>query len=364
MSRFGMKSSVGSVARRWVVTLAVLGATPVWAEDKPVAGGAAVAAPAKPEEVMAAKGLVKQAALWLTKDDAALGEDLRKFRLAKLAFDADTKKRVETEAKIKQAKSAVAQWEYQYRALNEKLSKGIADAFQHNKAVAEVNALASKIKEGEDFVKEREGEMGKFNASREAYITALVELSDKMEAAAKAYEALAKDDEVTKALVVINDKARPKNKLGPSADLTQNVALIKRQRGDVNSAIVQVKYEANTPHVDVTLNGKVTRSMILDSGASTIALTAASAKEIGLVPGPADPLIRMQLADGRLYDARRMMIKSVKVGQFLIEDVECAVLPATLVAADDLLGGSFLKHFVYKLDPDAKELHLSQVKKK
>jgi hypothetical protein len=56
-----------------------------------------------------------------------------------------------------------------------------------------------------------------------------------------------------------------------------------------------------------------------------------------------------------------MMIKSVRVGQFTVENVECAVLPESLVAAENLLGGSFLQNFVYKLDPVAGELHMSQV---
>ena len=56
-----------------------------------------------------------------------------------------------------------------------------------------------------------------------------------------------------------------------------------------------------------------------------------------------------------------MVIKSVRVGQFTVENVDCAVLPGDLVAADNLLGGSFLKNFIYKIDPQAGELHLSQI---
>src|SRR5205807_3807882 len=69
----------------------------------------------------------------------------------------------------------------------------------------------------------------------------------------------------------------------------------------------------------------------------------------------------MQLADGKVVEARHMVLKSVRVGQFTVENVDCAVLPETLVAADNLLGGSFLRNFVYKLDPQAGELHLSQI---
>ena len=38
-----------------------------------------------------------------------------------------------------------------------------------------------------------------------------------------------------------------------------------------------------------------------------------------------------------------------------------AVLPETERSADNLLGGSFLKHFIYRMDLTAGELHLTQL---
>jgi predicted aspartyl protease len=38
--------------------------------------------------------------------------------------------------------------------------------------------------------------------------------------------------------------------------------------------------QGHVPHVDVIFNGKVTRSLVLDSGASVIALTADLAKAL------------------------------------------------------------------------------------
>jgi aspartyl protease family protein len=227
--------------------------------------------------------------------------------------------------------------------------------------VGQINSLISKLKEGTQYVQDREAEIKKMGGSRDAYVTSALELSDKMEAMAKRYDELSKDPEVQAALTRINDKARPKMKLGPSPDFTQNVALVKRQRDTINSAVVKVSVEGNIPHVDVTINGKLTRSMILDSGASTVALTADMAKALNLVPGPNDPTVRLQMADGKVVEAKQMMLRSVRVGQFTVENVECAVLPESLVAAENLLGGTFLRNFVYKLDHDAGELHLSQI---
>jgi clan AA aspartic protease (TIGR02281 family) len=280
--------------------------------------------------------------------------------MAKKTLDDDTKKRNDAEKQLKMAKGAIGNWELEYRQLNEKLSE-VKDTFQHNQIVGQINSLVSKIKEGTQYVSDREAELKKLGSSRDAYVTAALELSEKMEAMQKKYEELNKDPEVQAALTKINDKARPKMKLGPSPEFLQNVALVKKQRDTINSAVVKVMTEGNIPHVDVVLNGKVTRSMILDSGASMVALTSEMAKALNMTPGPNDPTIRMQMADGKVVEAKQMMLRSVRVGQFTVENVECAVLPESLVAAENLLGGTFLRNFVYKLDHEAGELHLSQI---
>ena len=317
-----------------------------------------------PEEIIKEKGLQKVNALYLLEGDAKLPESLRAFRLAKKQMDDDTKKRVDAENKIKMAKGAIGNWELEYRRLNERLSD-VKDAFQHNQIVGQINSLVSKMKEGAQFIQEREGELKTMGASRDAYIEQLLALSDKMEAMDKQYKELAKDAEVTGALTRINDKARPKMKLGPSAEFTQNIQLVRKQRETVNSAVVKVTTEGNVPHVDVTINGKQPpRSMVLDSGASVVTLTAEFANSLDIKPGPNDPTVHLQLADGKVVEAKQMMLRSVRVGQFVVENVECAVLPDSLTAASNLLGGSFLRNFVYKLDHDTGELHLSQIASK
>jgi len=157
-----------------------------------------------PEEVIKDKGLQKVNALYLLEADAKLPESLRAFRLAKKTMDDDTKKRVEAENKIKMAKGAIGNWELEYRRLNERLAD-VKDAFQHNQIVGQINSLVSKMKEGAQFIQEREGELKTMGASRDAYIEQLLLLSDKMETMDKQYKELAKDAEVTAALTRIND---------------------------------------------------------------------------------------------------------------------------------------------------------------
>jgi clan AA aspartic protease (TIGR02281 family) len=321
---------------------------------------AAPAAAGASEDVLKEKGLVKVNNLYLVDADSKLPEDLKNFRAIKKKSDDDNKKRTEIEANIRTAKGAMGNWELEYRQLNEKLGT-TTDAFQHNQMVGKINALVSKLNEGRTYLTAREGELAQLGNSRDEYVGAIIALGDKFDAIGKQYDALKADDAVKGALAKINEKARPKVALGPSVDYTQNAFQIHKQRETIKSDIVHVSIQGHVPHVDVNLNGKVTRSLVLDSGASLIALTSDLAKALDMTPGPQDPVIHMQLADGKVVEARQMVLKSVRVGQFTVENVECAVLPDTLVAADNLLGGSFLRNFVYKLDPEAGELHLNQV---
>ena len=55
------------------------------------------------------------------------------------------------------------------------------------------------------------------------------------------------------------------------------------------------------------------------------------------------------------------MIPSVRVGKFVVEKVECAVLGEEAVNAEPLLGMSFLGHFKFELDSDAKTLTMVKI---
>jgi len=100
--------------------------------------------------------------------------------------------------------------------------------------------------------------------------------------------------------------------------------------------------------------------MVLDSGCSTVMLTWAVASQLGMHPSDATQSMRCTLADGRTIEAKRMVLKSVQVGPFAVQDVECAVLPESATATDLLLGGSFLREFKVELDREAGLVHLTR----
>jgi clan AA aspartic protease (TIGR02281 family) len=98
----------------------------------------------------------------------------------------------------------------------------------------------------------------------------------------------------------------------------------------------------------VTFNGKVTKPLAYDTGASSVVLPASLAAQIGLKPGKDDPTVRAQVVDGSVVEAKQMTIPSVRVGKFTFKDVVCIVMTADRKNAPPLLGQTFLRNLTYK----------------
>ena len=118
---------------------------------------------------------------------------------------------------------------------------------------------------------------------------------------------------------------------------------------------------SDTYWVPVVINGEHTKVMIIDSGASIVALPHELAAECGLEPDSQAPTIRLILADGRPIEAKGITVDSMRVGKFTVENVRCGVLGPEAVAAEPLLGMSFLRQFKFELDTQKKTLTMVKV---
>ena len=113
--------------------------------------------------------------------------------------------------------------------------------------------------------------------------------------------------------------------------------------------------------VSVTFNGQHSADMTIDTGASTIVLPYKMAGEVGLTPSSNDPTITCILADGHLVKCKMVCAKTVRVGKFSVDHVECGVMPADCPEAGAMLGQSFLKHFTFRIDNANGKLIMAQV---
>jgi clan AA aspartic protease (TIGR02281 family) len=312
-----------------------------------------------PDQIFKDKGLTKFGIFYVLDVDAQLPTSLRTMRQAQAKMQDYTKKRAAIESDIQLADTSIALWYSQYRTLNEQLAATTNDV-EHNRLVGPINSLVSKIQEGKIFKDQREKDLSQLADPSDDYVAIVMDLSDKMEAAQKQYDVLASDDDLKTALAKINETARPKMKLGPSARFVQELVEIRKLRKTINTAVIKFTIENGVPQVNVKLNGNFTEQMVVDSGAAVMTLSADVARQIGLTPLDSDPTVRLTVANGKTVDARLTHIKSVRLAQFTVENVECAILPAS-VSGSNLLGDTFLRNFIYRMDLGTKELHMSQI---
>jgi clan AA aspartic protease (TIGR02281 family) len=149
--------------------------------------------------------------------------------------------------------------------------------------------------------------------------------------------------------------------MGPSNLFALDAAFVRECQAQISSNVLPVEIRGGVPHLDVLVNGKATFNMVWDSGAGSVVLSHDMAKQAGLTPTDLDPEVKITVADGRTLSARRMRLASVRVGSLTAENVECTVLPPDAKGVTGLLGGTFQRNFVYSLDLQRRELHLTRL---
>lgn len=136
---------------------------------------------------------------------------------------------------------------------------------------------------------------------------------------------------------------------------------IKQVESEIFSESIPLEVTAGGSAKVHVVVGETSLDMVLDSGAAVICLPAEAASQIGITV-PADaPAMRLVLADGRTIPARGVVLPQVRIGQFTAQQVEAAVLDATAVNAEPLLGMSFLSQFRFEIDTSNRTLKLLRI---
>jgi aspartyl protease family protein len=91
--------------------------------------------------------------------------------------------------------------------------------------------------------------------------------------------------------------------------------------------------------VEARIDGRRLNFMV-DTGASTIALTASAAARLGIHPAPRDFTVNVRTANG-IARAAPVRLNMVEVGDLVVRDV-AALVSADGVLSENLLGLSFL----------------------
>jgi aspartyl protease family protein len=236
---------------------------------------------------------------------------------------------------------------------------------RNNQLVGALQALEGQFelvrKQLDDLEERTKAARVKANEAREAYIQFTLDARKLADQITADYETKGANTEIASALEAYNKIAGKEFKLVPSPTFIVAARKLTQIEETVLSESIPLIGEGrNVARVSVMI-GKHQQDMMVDSGASMISLPFALAEKMGLKPSQGDPKITLQLADGREIEGHRKIIPSVRVGKFTVEKVECAVLGEDAVNAEPLLGMSFLGHFKFELDTDAKTLTMVKI---
>lgn len=132
--------------------------------------------------------------------------------------------------------------------------------------------------------------------------------------------------------------------------------------GDFTKDIVMFKSEGNHIIIDAFIEEGVSARLIVDTGASIVLISNNVARKLGLRYEDIKTQIEVITADNRSVKAKPVILKSIKVGDAEVKNVEAAILDSDfLIGVDGLLGMSFLSHFIINIDVSANKLILERI---
>jgi len=114
--------------------------------------------------------------------------------------------------------------------------------------------------------------------------------------------------------------------------------------------------------VSALINKDVSVQLVVDTGASIVLISSDVAYRMGIKYDDIQTGIEITMADGSSAEAKPIILKSVKVGDAEVENVQAAILDKGIIGgADGLLGMSFLSNFVVSVDSAGHRLILERV---
>lgn len=322
-------------------------------------------------DVLKAKGLRVVGGVAVVAEDALVAKMLKDVPGHRKQLIEAGKLLAAAEAAVLEREATLQQCVEQRRQLNAELAN-VDSALKHNKLVAAINSLTDRIRllsDSQEVENHRRDARAKANELREKYVEQILNMRTTHDRVEQRYQDLAADASVVDALQALNESSaanesskKKEVKLGPSRAFSAASKSLKTLEETVLSEEIALrKGDGGVFHVSVVVNGSKPVEFVLDTGAGILSVPESVARQIGLDVPSSAPIIQLQMADGRVIEARQVFAKNVRVGKFVVENVACAVLPPTAVAAEPLLGQTFLGQFSYKIDSDRGALVMTRV---
>ncbi len=319
-----------------------------------------------------AKGVLEKKGIRIVSDGLQVPEelelksglrDLPKLKKALL----DSGRKLETARKqVDDNQAAMNNLVEANRQLNTRLALvGPTQVTLNNKLVGAIRANEAQLilmqQRGQQLETQLKAVRAGANQTRETFLEAVLKLRKSADSIAAKYEESAQDQEVVKAVAGMNEAIPGTYVLGNSRTLATSIRQLEKLEEQIFSESIPLRSDGGTLYASVVIDGQHTHEMVVDSGASIISLPADLAGRCGIQVSPSDRTIVLELADGSRIPGKLVTIKSVRVGRFTVENVECAVLGVQAVNAEPLLGMSFLENFKFEIDAQSSTMTLVEV---
>jgi aspartyl protease family protein len=324
----------------------------------------AVPVPADAKATLEAAGLKVTTAGVSLPEEVELGKSIRESAKQKKTMMAADREVYAAQRDVDALRAQINNLKVQSTNLSAELAN-VTDVASNNRIVGALNAtrgqieqLLEKTTEAADRLKEARK---KASSIRDSYIEEVAPMRARADEVTEKWARLAADSSVTAALDAVNQALGTKFALKPSPGFVSNLKQLKTIEEAVSSEAIKLENETNSLWVNVTINGKHKKRMIVDSGATSISLPDKMARDMGIEVGKEGIPIRVGLADGSEVPATLIKLDSVRVGKFTVEDVQCCILGPEARDAPPLLGMSFLGQFKFEVDAQQAELKLVRV---
>lgn len=318
-----------------------------------------------PEAVLKEKGLRRLSTHFALPEEAEFGKGIRELgAMKKKVLDAQRAQAL-CENRVAQKQKLMLTYLQQRRVLRAQLENA-RSVSAHNRLITAINELADRLALMEAAGEEEKAlkaAQGRTSEATEQYVEVVLRSRKLCDQIQEKYKDLAADKTVADAIEQYNQASGKTLKLGPSSGLLSNDRRLKALEDTVLSGSIPLRggEDGDLWHVSVMFGGEHVKELALDTGASLISLPWQMAEDIGLTPDSDAPVLHLELADGRIIEARQVFAESVRVGKFTVENVECAVMPKNLPKPAAMLGLSFLEHFTYKIDTANGKLIMSKI---
>ena len=324
-------------------------------------------------EQSSAKEILEQHGIRVLKDrlqlesETELSKSLRdvsKLRRTLIAADRE-------ETKLQQQKEAALVQIQSLEQEHTKLSGQLANIDQNNvalnnKLVGALNAIRGQLNQLNQGLKQHSERLDEARKetmqAREAFVQLVLDMRQLADTTSAEVTTLAENSDVQTAIAELNKSAEVPYELALSRSFTRNVLQLEKLEESILIETIPLRKTAGDSfYASVVIGGEHTAEMIVDSGASLMTLPLTTAREVGIEPSATDPQIQLKIANGDVISARMVVIPEVRVGKFVVEDVECAVLGAEATDAAPLLGMSYLGKFKFELNAQESTLKLVDV---